>query len=89
MTTSPSLAVRLQNGTTPINELKSDGVLVLCGKVNLSDEAWTYITTINPKDVNVDAEGHLKYLQPATDCKIFKVILVSEADAKALKNATP
>ncbi|MDO4527347.1 MAG: hypothetical protein Q4C03_00970, partial [bacterium] len=89
VTTSPSLAVRLQNGTTPINELKSDGVLVLCGKVNLSDDAWTYITTINPKDVNLDAEEHFKYLQPATDCKIFKVILVSEADAKALKNATP
>lgn len=73
----PALAVSLKQGETPIGELKGDGALILLGKTDLKGE-WRYLRRLYPEDLNGE-----RYLVVRTDCKFFKAVLLSAAQAEA------
>lgn len=86
-TAYPMVAISFENGEEAICTLKSDGALVLLGKESLSDEEWVYVQRLNPaSDINNDEAGNLRVQTLNTKKKIFKVRLVSEAEAMELQN---
>jgi hypothetical protein len=88
--TLPTLAARLENNGVAITNLRSDGALVLVGKVALTDDAWSFIKELNPAtEVNLDEHGADRMLVIDTDHQFFKLLLLSKDKALELKNATP
>jgi hypothetical protein len=86
----PILATRLENNGVAITNLRSDGCLVLVGKVALSDDAWSFIKDLNPAtEMNQDENGADRLLVIDTNQQFFKLLLLSKDKALELKNKTP
>lgn len=77
--TLPTISVSLKKGDAPIKELTGDGVLILIGKETL-DGDWQYIRRLYADDINGDSTLILR-----TPCTVFKVLLLSEAQATDYK----